>query len=256
MELGGRSFGTDNPVEQKTIKELFYSIADEVFTQYPGYVRGVVLAYGVSNSDSSSELIAMLRAAEVSVRDRLDKDKLIEHPRISSWREAFRAFGAKPGKFRSSIEAMVRRVLSNRELPSINALVDIGNVISLRYLVPVGGHAIDVVNRDLILRPATGGEEFVPFGSEQVEHPHSGEIVFVEGDTVLTRRWCWRQANHTLTSLSTTAIEFNVDGLPPVSEDEVEMICCETMGLIERFCGGRTRYEILSRQNPRIKLTE
>jgi DNA/RNA-binding domain of Phe-tRNA-synthetase-like protein len=238
------------------MKELFYSIADEVFTQYPGYVRGVVLAYGVSNSDSPSDLIAMLRTAEMSVREQLDKDGLIEHPRISPWREAFRTFGAKPGQFRSSIEAMVRRVLSNNELPSINALVDIGNVMSLRYLVPIGGHAIDVVNQDIILRPATGGEEFVPFGSEQVEHPHPGEIVFVEGNTVLTRRWCWRQANHTLTLLSTTAIEFNIDGLPPVSEDEVETICQETMGLIERFCGGRMRNEILSQQNPRIKLTE
>jgi DNA/RNA-binding domain of Phe-tRNA-synthetase-like protein len=238
------------------MKELFYSITDEVFTQYPGYVRGVVLAYGVTNSDSPSDLIAMLRTAEMSVRDQLDKDGLIEHPRIFPWREAFRTFGAKPGQFRSSIEAMVRRVLSNNELPSINALVDIGNVMSLRYLVPIGGHAIDVVNQDIILRPAAGGEEFVPFGSEQVEHPHPGEIVFVEGNTVLTRRWCWRQANHTLTLLSTTAIEFNIDGLPPVSEDEVETICQETMGLIERFCGGRMRYEILSRQNPRIKLTE
>ena len=238
------------------MKELFYSIADEVFNQYPGYVRGVVLAYGVSNSDSPPDLIAMLRNAEMSVRDQLDKDGLIEHPRISPWREAFRTFGAKPGQFRSSIEAMVRRVLSDNELPSINTLVDIGNVISLRYLVPIGGHAIDVVNQDIILRPAAGGEEFVPFGSEQVEHPHPGEIVFVEGNTVLTRRWCWRQANHTLTLPSTTAIEFNIDGLPPVSEDEVETICQETMGLIERFCGGRMRYEILSRQNPRIKLTE
>jgi DNA/RNA-binding domain of Phe-tRNA-synthetase-like protein len=238
------------------MKELFYSIADEVFTQYPGYVRGVVLAYGVTNSDSPSDLIAMLRTAEMSIRDQLDKDGLIEHPRISSWREAFRTFGAKPGQFRSSIEAMVRRILSNNELPSINALVDIGNVMSLRNLVPIGGHAIDVVNQDIILRPATGGEEFVPFGSEQVEHPHPGEIVFVDGNTVLTRRWCWRQANHTLTLLSTAAIEFNIDGLPPVSEDEIETICQEIMGLIERFCGGRMRYEILSRQNPRIKLTE
>jgi DNA/RNA-binding domain of Phe-tRNA-synthetase-like protein len=238
------------------MKELFYSMADEVFTQYPGYVRGVVLAYGVTNSDSPSDLIAMLRTAEMSVRDQLEKDGLIEHPRISPWREAFRTFGAKPGQFRSSIEAMVRRVLSNNELPSINALVDIGNVISLKYLVPIGGHAIDVVNQDIILRPATGSEEFVPFGSEQVEHPHPGEIVFVEGNTVLTRRWCWRQANHTLTLLSTTAIEFNIDGLPPVSEDEVETICQEIMGLIEQFCGGRMRHEILSRQNPRIKLTE
>jgi len=238
------------------MSEIFYSIDDEVFGRFPGYVRGVVLAYGVSNGDSPPELIAMLRDAEVSVRDRVEKDGLADHPRISSWREAYRSFGAKPSKFRSSIEAMVRRVLSNNELPTINTLVDIGNVLSLRYLVPTGGHAIDEVEEDIILRPANGEETFVPFGSDQVEHPIPGEIVFVEGNTVLTRRWSWRQANHTLTLPTTTAIEFNVDGLPPVPESEVRNICQETIDMVSRFCGGRTRFEILSRENPRIKLTE
>jgi len=238
------------------MSEIFYSIDDEVFGRFPGYVRGVVLAYGVSNGDSPPELIAMLRDAEGSVRDRLEKDGLADHPRISSWREAYRSFGAKPSKFRSSIEAMVRRVLSNHELPIINTLVDIGNVLSLRHLVPTGGHAIDEVEEDIILRPANGEETFVPFGSDQVEHPIPGEIVFVEGNTVLTRRWSWRQANHTLTLPTTTAIEFNVDGLPPVPESEVRNICQETIDMVSRFCGGRTRFEILSRENPRIKLTE
>jgi DNA/RNA-binding domain of Phe-tRNA-synthetase-like protein len=238
------------------MSEIFYSIDDEVFGRFPGYVRGVVLAYGVSNGDSPPELIAMLRDAEVSVRDRLDKDGLADHPRISSWREAYRSFGAKPSKFRSSIEAMVRRVLSNHELPIINTLVDIGNVLSLRHLVPTGGHAIDEVEEDIILRPANGEETFVPFGSDQVEHPIPGEIVFVEGNTVLTRRWSWRQANHTITLPTTTAIEFNVDGLPPVPESEVRNICQKTIDMVSRFCGGRTRFEIISRENPRIKLTE
>lgn len=238
------------------MKQISYSIADEVFNQFPGYMRGVVLAYDITNSESAADLIAMLRATEASVRKRLHKDEIIQHPHIASWRDAYRSFGAKPGKFRSSIEAMVRRVLGGNELPTINALVDIGNILSLQYLVPMGGHAIDVVQQDLVLRPATGDEKFVPFGSEQIEHPNPGEIIFVEGNTVLTRRWSWRQANHTLTLPETTAIEFNVDGLPPVSESEVENICLRAIQLIERFCGGHTRYEILSQQNPRIKLFE
>ena len=238
------------------MSEIFYSIADEVFEKFPGYVRGVVLAYGVSNSDSPPEMVAMLRDAEASVRERLNKDELVDHPRISSWREAYRSFGVKPSKFRSSIEAMVRRVLSNNELPTINILVDIGNVLSLRYLVPTGGHAIDEVQQDIILRPATGEETFVPFGSDQAEHPDPGEIIFAEANTVLTRRWSWRQANHTLTLPSTTAIEFNIDGLPPIPESEVKEICQETIDMVGRFCGGRMHFEILSRQNPRIKLSE
>ena len=237
------------------MSDLFYSICDEIFSLFPDYVRGVVLAYEVTNSESPSSLIEMLRNAEVSVRDRLNLEEITDHPRIASWREAFRKAGIKPSEFRASIEAMTRRVLRHQELPSINALVDIGNILSLHHLLPIGAHALDVISHDLTLCIASGEEEFVPFGSDQGEHPIPGEIIFAEGDTVLTRRWSWRQANHTLTLPTTKAIEFNVDGLPPVAQDEVEDICNELMVLIDRFCGGKIRYEILKRDKSVMMLT-
>ncbi len=236
------------------MSDLFYSISDEIFSLFPGYVRGVVLAYDVTNTASPPGLIEMLRAAEVSVRDRLNLEELTDHPRIASWRDAFRKAGIKPSEFRASIEAMTRRVLRQKELPSINALVDIGNTLSLRHLLPTGAHAIDVLTHDIALCKASGEEEFVPFGSDQAEHPDPGEIIFKEGNTVLTRRWSWRQSNHTITLLTTTAVEFNVDGLPPVTESEVEEICQELMELVKKFCGGQMRYEILSRQNPQMAI--
>jgi DNA/RNA-binding domain of Phe-tRNA-synthetase-like protein len=236
------------------MKNLYYSIAADVFDLFPGYERGVVIAHNVNNGDSPPDLIAMLRSAEESVRKRLTLDGVSTHPRIASWREAYRTLGEKPSKFRSSIEAMIRRVLRNQELPLINSLVDLGNAFSLKYLVPTGGHAIDVLTQDISLRLATGQEEFVPFGSEKTEHPSQGEIIFAEGDQAITRRWTWRQANHTLTLPDTRAIEFNIDGLPPVSEQEIREICIDLAEQIERFCGGDIHWEILSKNNPRIGL--
>jgi DNA/RNA-binding domain of Phe-tRNA-synthetase-like protein len=236
------------------VSDLCYSISDEIFSLFPDYVRGVVLAYEVTNSESPSGLVEMIRTEEESVRQRLNLEELTAHPRIASWREAFREAGIKPSEFRASIEAMARRVLRQKELPTINALVDIGNILSLRHLLPVGAHSIDVVSHDLMLCRASGDEEFVPFGSDQVENPVPGEIIFTEAKTVLTRRWSWRQANHSLTLPTTTAVEFNVDGLLPVKNSEVEKICRELMELVMKFCGGRMRYEILSRQNPLIEL--
>lgn len=233
-----------------------YSISPEIFARYPGYVRGVVIAHGVNNGPSPGELVHMLRDAEEAVRARIDPEKIAEEPRIKSWREAYRAFGAKPAEFRSSVEAMARRALRGDQLPSISALVDLGNVMSLRHLIPAGAHAIDLLNGDIELRFATGDEDFVAFGSEELEHPLPGEVIFVENgtNTVLTRRWTWRQGNHTLTLPGTTAIEFNVDGLPPVTRGEIEAACAEVAELIQRFCGGTSRIDYLTAETPRISL--
>ncbi len=103
------------------MEQLYYSISPEIFARYPGYVRGVVIAHGVTNGSSPDDLVQMLRDAEASVRARVDPDRVAEEPRIKSWREAYRAFGAKPSEFRSSVEAMARRALRGDELPSISA---------------------------------------------------------------------------------------------------------------------------------------
>ena len=233
---------------------VVFSVADEVFARFPEYVRGVVVAHGVTNGSTPPALVVQLRAAEASVRSRLTLETLTAEPRVAVWREAFRQLGIKPSEFRASVEAMARRALREQALPAINTLVDIGNILSLRHLVPVGGHAIDHLTQGVALRLATGTEKFEPFGTTDVEHPEPGEIIFAEGDTVLTRRWTWRQANHTLTLPTTTAIEINVDGLPPVSREAVETICQETADLVRGYCGGQVWYDTLTRQRPSMTL--
>jgi DNA/RNA-binding domain of Phe-tRNA-synthetase-like protein len=196
----------------------------------------------------------MLRDAEAFVRQQTSLEVIAEHSRIKPWREAYKAFGAKPSEYRSSVEAMARRALRSDPLPGINALADIGNTVSLQHLVPVGGHAMDDLTQDITLRFATGEEEFVPFGSTETEHPLPGEVIFTEGNTVLTRRWTWRQANHTLTLPQTRSIEFNIDRLPPIGMDEVHAIANQLMELVIHYCGGRARYDILNADNCQMVL--
>ena len=234
--------------------ELTYSISQDIFNKYPDYARGVVLALDVQNGPSPEGLIQLLRQAEASARNQTSIENIADHPRIKSWREAYKAFGAKPSEFRSSVEAMARRVLRNDQIPGINALVDIGNIVSLEHLVPVGGHSMDELTQDIMLRLASGHEDFIPFGSTEIEHPVPGEVIFVEGNTVLTRRWTWRQANHTLTLPETHSIEFNIDRLPPVELEEIHSIANQVMGLVEEYCGGKMSYEILSVNHRKIKL--
>jgi len=233
---------------------LHYSISKDIFVKFPGYCRGVVIARNLTNGKSDEELVSSLRAAENSLGERLSAETLTSHPQIESWREAYRAAGIKPSEFRPSVEALARRVLKKDSLPLISTLVDLGTLMSIQYLLPIGAHALDFVTQDIELRLATGDEIFEPFGSDIVEHPNPGEIVFMEGKTVLTRRWTWRQAKHTLVVPETKYVEINVDGLPPVTQSEVDKICQEVVRRVQKHCGGTARYEILSEENPIINL--
>jgi DNA/RNA-binding domain of Phe-tRNA-synthetase-like protein len=233
---------------------IYYSISSQVFDKFPGFCRGVVIATGLTNAPAPAELTASLREAEAALPALLNIDSILENPKISNWREAYRSIGIKPTEFRPSVEALARRVLRGEPLPSISTLVDIGTLVTIRHLLPTGAHAIDHLTADIDLRFASGEETFVPFGSDQVEHPLPGEIIFAEGNNVLTRRWTWRQANHSLVVPETTAVEVNVDGLPPFTLQEVEAICAEVGDLLAQYCGGTFRYEVLTKDHPMMDL--
>jgi len=232
-----------------------YFVSPKVFELFPGYVRGVVVADGLSNGlEENPELVQLLRQAEAQVLRRADLSDVAAHPRIASWRAAYARFGARPSKFFSSIEALLRRVLKGGQLPYINDLAAIGTVFSLRHVIPVGGHDIGVVNGDLSLELAQGDESFLPIGSDAPELPEPGEVVYLAGKTVLCRRWTWRQAEFTKLGAETRYVAINVDGLPPIPREEVEAICEEMGEWVVRYCGGQYGCRYLSADNPLISL--
>lgn len=231
-----------------------YSISQEVFDKFPGFCRGVVVAIGLTNGAAPADLTAALREAEAALPSILNIDTILENPKISNWREAYRSIGIKPTEFRPSVEALARRVLRGESLPSISTLVDIGSLVTIRHLLPTGAHAIDHLKGDIELRFANGNETFEPFGTDIVEHPAPGEIIFADGDIVMTRRWTWRQAKHSLVVPETTAVEVNLDGLPPFTQTDVETICTEVAGLLEKYCGGTSRFEVLTKDHPVMDL--
>ena len=230
------------------------TITPEIFNRFPGYRRGVLVARDVENGQSPPELALMLRKEEAEVRSQFAGVDLNELPRLTAWREAFKQVGIKPTKYRPSIDGLFRRVMQGHDLPSISTLVDIGNIFSLRHRLPVGGHAMDDLKTGMTLREAQGDEVFVPLGTDAVEHPDAGEIIFVDDQTIMTRRWVWRQGLHTLLQPETRLVEFNIDALPPVETSEVEQIGIELGEMVRQYCGGETSFDILTGDRPQIDL--
>ena len=235
--------------------EIEYRIAPDLFEAYPGYCRGVVVIDAADNHTGGEALARLLRDAEAQVRDTV-RGNVAEHPRVLAWREAYRQFGAKPSEHRCSIEALVRRVVKPDALPSINPLVDIGNIVSLRHMLPAGVHPLTDAVSLLELRRSQPGDTFLPADGGPAETPPTNEIVLTRGQEVLTRRWTWRQAAGTQTLHDTTRVFFNIDGLPPTTPGEVQAAMQDCIHLIRECCGGKlVLADVLHAANPSIRFS-
>jgi DNA/RNA-binding domain of Phe-tRNA-synthetase-like protein len=220
-------------------------VATEVLAKFPDYVRGVVIAKGVNNHGENERLIELLRkAVENAAQDESLQD-IKNHPRITPWRQAYADFGSNPNKFYCSIESLARRARRGDQLPYINTLVALFNYFSLKHIVPSGGDDLDSADGDLRLTLAQGDEPFTPLGTDTVETPPPGEVIYVDNSKVMCRRWNWRQSDQTKLSPTTTKVAINVDCLPPVSKREAEAITGELAGLVREFCGGEVKYLLL-----------
>lgn len=231
-----------------------YAVSGEIFERFPGYRRGVVVARDLNNGPAAPELLSELRTAEERLHKELDPAAIAQHPRIEPWRDAFRAFGARPSDFRPSVEALARRAARGDQLPSVSALVDLGTLACLDNLMPIGAHALDEVTEDIELRLASGREHFTAFGSTEAETPPPGEVVLAEGDTVLTRRWAWRQANYTLVTEATRIAVFNLDALSAVPDTDLEAAIAQVHDLLRRFCGGTAESTVLTTSDPSVHI--
>lgn len=215
-------------------------VTDEIFERFPGVRIGTVVATGVDNGGDRPELTAALRDAEAAARQALGDGPLVEHPRIAPWREAYRAFGAKPKKYPSSLEALARRVLKGEELPTVLPLVDLYNAVSLRHLLPVGGEDLERLVGPLVLRLA--GEDEPPvslLGRPQPQAPAPGEVIYADDAGAVCRRWNWREAARTRLRAETTDAILVVEALPPVTGDELQVALDELASRVTASCGGR-----------------
>src|SRR5690606_14398620 len=82
-------------------------------------------------------LQAEYRAEQAASLERLGDMSFGEVPSLAAWRSAFRQFGVEPTKYRCAAEALLRRLRKSGDIPFINTLVDIGNLVSIRYGLPV-----------------------------------------------------------------------------------------------------------------------
>jgi DNA/RNA-binding domain of Phe-tRNA-synthetase-like protein len=232
-------------------------VAPGVFAMFPDYVRHVLVVREADNSKELPELAELLMKEQCRIREDKTFEDVKEHPFIASWRDAFQAFGVNPNKCPPSIANLIKRVRSGKDLPYVNSLVAIFNIISMRHVLPAGGDNLDFVKGDIRLTRAQGNENYTPLGSpDQREHPNLGEIVLLDtaNKEVFCRAWCWKNGDVSKIEADTRNVAINIDALPPKSAEEGKNAALETMNLVKQFCGGEVELYRLDSQNGSIMI--
>lgn len=232
---------------------LRFTIDASFWSLFPMARIGVVVVRGVDNTRHGEKCASLLAASVRDAAARVGDADIATHPAIAPWREAYRAFGVKPAKQRSSIENLLRSAVAGTTR-GINPLVDLYNAVSLRHLLPCGGEDLRAVAGDIRLTRAAGGEDFVPLGSAELQPPQPGEVIYRDDRGVLCRAWNWREAERTKLTPATTDAFLCIESLPPVQETALYAASDELASLITDHLGGTATQYLLTAREPEATL--
>ncbi|MEA2874190.1 MAG: hypothetical protein QOH67_4166 [Hyphomicrobiales bacterium] len=225
------------------------SIAD-ITNAFPDYRVAFVVAENLAIApERPAPLDALIAEREEAARARWGGTEFSQIPGIAAWRAAYKGFGIKQTRYRSSVERLVKNVLAGRSLARVNAFVDLYNAVSLAHVLPLGADDLDRVTPPLTFRYTREGDSFVDMAEEGdvPEAPKPGEVVYADAAHVLCRRWNWRQDARSLITPQTAraVVTAQANGAGDVSAGADDLI-----DLIGKFCGGQARAVVLDRAQP------
>lgn len=190
-----------------------FSYDRELIDRYPTIRAGVIHATGLSNGQSPADLSDLYQREQRTRAALLGETSIAEIASITAWRRTFSGFGVKPTQYRNAAESLLRRLSKQGDVPSISLLVDLGNLISIRYALPVAFFDQTAVAGATTVRFADGSEAFTDLGSGESVNPEAGEVIFVDdAGRVSARRWCWRQSAQSATGPTTTDALVTIEG--------------------------------------------
>ena len=188
-----------------------FQIATSLFDRFPELRVGLIRLKLPDETPAGAATAAQSALA--------DAHALPAEADFGHWHDAFRWFGSKPKKYRCAAEALLMRVKSGGDIPSILPLVDIYNAVSIRTGLPIGGDDLARVQGDVSLSFATGDETFIE-ASGRESSPRKGEVIYLDDASVLCRRWNWRESAATILTEQTRDAVLYIESLG--ADDDLE----------------------------------
>jgi DNA/RNA-binding domain of Phe-tRNA-synthetase-like protein len=119
--------------------------------------------------DKKSEIVAkQFLELETYLKTKFKDNPPSRNEIVSNVRRMYRRIGWEPTKYRPSSEAMIRRILKGIGLYRINNLVDLGNVTSARFHLPMGLYDFNKIEGNIIIDVGKEGESYQGISKEKI----------------------------------------------------------------------------------------
>ncbi|MFC0238781.1 B3/B4 domain-containing protein [Fictibacillus phosphorivorans] len=113
----------------------------------PNFKIGTITYHNIAISESPQMIKGRFQLFTESLR--LEERNAADYPGVTEYRKVFKSLAIDPSRYRPASEALLRRVLSGKDLPPINSGVDVNNFFSIRFGIPIGLYNLDKIQGDV-----------------------------------------------------------------------------------------------------------
>lgn len=135
-------------------------------------------------------------------------------------------------------ENLIKLLQKRKDLPSVNKVVDIYNIISTDSGLALGAHDIDHIDGNVTLKLTTGSEKFVPLGQTEPKPVAPGEYSYIDDSNEIICRLEIRQVEKTKVDEKTKNLYFIVQGNENTEDELLEETSKQLIETITKYCGG------------------
>lgn len=195
---------------------------------------------GISVVPKNSVLEEFKKNIIEEVRKNYTPDGLKDVPIIRKYRDFYWRVGIDPTKIRPASEALIRRILHDKPLPTINSAADTYNLASIKTHIAIGAFDRSKLKGDLNLRFAKENENFLGIGMEDARILKSNDIVVSDEEKIIAV-YPYRDSDFTKITYDTKDTVLLFCGVPGIERRELINARDLTDRYITQFCGGEVK---------------
>ena len=173
------------------------------------------------------------------VRAKHNIETLKDNQTVRAYRDFYWKLDIDPTKTRPSGEALLRRVLHGKELPSVSTVVDAYNLASMKTIIPISGFDKDRLNPPFQIRFAKNGETFTGIGMNKPIILTDKMLVLADEKQILCI-YPYRDSDYTKITGQTRNVLIVGYGAPGITEEQLKETVETTLSYIRLVSGGET----------------